>query len=107
MRIEYVSKGVKCDHCPWKLEIDDISGWVNKPCPDCGQNVLTQEDYVEWAKIKFAMDMINSMSDEDFEKFDAIGDGDEYVDGTIDIKDGKINIDIKANSGNLFPDESV
>jgi len=40
--------GIKCDHCDFKdetVEFKDYGLWLNKPCPKCGENLLTREDY--------------------------------------------------------------
>jgi len=38
--------GIKCDECFWrKPEETNIGSWLNKPCPNCGANVLTDEDW--------------------------------------------------------------
>lgn len=42
--------GIKCDNkdCNYKdmsVKMEDYDKWLNKPCPECGQNLLTQEDY--------------------------------------------------------------
>lgn len=39
--------GIKCDHCDYRKEgvkFEDYPQWLNKPCPKCGANLLTQED---------------------------------------------------------------
>lgn len=28
-----------------EIEYDEIESWVDKPCPECGINLLTREDY--------------------------------------------------------------
>jgi predicted nucleic acid-binding Zn-ribbon protein len=43
-------KGIKCDNkgCDYKNEdvsMSDYEKWLNKPCPKCGSNLLTQADY--------------------------------------------------------------
>lgn len=43
-------KGIKCDNpkCSYRdnsVEFDDYPNWVNKPCPLCGCNLLTEKDY--------------------------------------------------------------
>lgn len=46
--IQMIAYGIKCDHCDYKDEtvhVDDYEQWVNKPCPDCGENLLTESDY--------------------------------------------------------------
>ncbi len=40
--------GIKCDNCSYKddsVKFEDYLEWLNKPCPDCGENLLTQKDY--------------------------------------------------------------
>lgn len=43
-------KGLKCDNpaCSWRDEgitFEEYAHWLNRPCPLCGQNVLTDADY--------------------------------------------------------------
>ncbi len=42
-------QGLKCDNpnCDWNdtsIQFEDYPEWLNKPCPKCGQVVLTQKD---------------------------------------------------------------
>ena len=42
--------GIKCDNksCDFadqSVTVDDYPNWVNKPCPRCGENLLTEADY--------------------------------------------------------------
>lgn len=42
--------GIKCDNpnCSWRDEnvpFEEYRDWLNRPCPVCGSNLLTQEDY--------------------------------------------------------------
>ena len=42
--------GIKCDNpeCDFRddsVKYEDYPNWLNKPCPKCGQNLLTKEDY--------------------------------------------------------------
>lgn len=48
--IETVVYGIKCDNpkCGWKdmsVEYKDYPSYVNKPCPCCGSNLLTEHDF--------------------------------------------------------------
>jgi len=39
--------GIKCDSCDYKngeVKVERYDEWLNKPCPKCGSNLLTQED---------------------------------------------------------------
>lgn len=41
-------QGIKCDSCPWanmKVPASDYAQWLNKPCPCCNANLLTQADF--------------------------------------------------------------
>ena len=42
--------GIKCDNkeCNFKdmsVQFEDYDNWLNKPCPKCGCNLLTQKDF--------------------------------------------------------------
>lgn len=41
--------GIKCDAegCDYREDIqsEDYSEWVDRPCPDCGANLLTEADF--------------------------------------------------------------
>ena len=48
--IQFAIGGIKCDNlsCDYmdqSVELKDYSNWLNKPCPKCGSNLLTQADY--------------------------------------------------------------
>lgn len=47
--IEYKIHGIKCDKegCGYKdmsVKFEDYNEWLNKPCPECNSNLLTEED---------------------------------------------------------------
>ena len=50
---------IQCDNpnCNYKIPnptrdpFTDIKPYINMPCPDCGENLLTQEDYDDSIKI--------------------------------------------------------
>ena len=42
--------GIKCDNpeCSFRnddVSIDEYKNWLNKPCPECSSNLLTDTDY--------------------------------------------------------------
>lgn len=48
--MEFEISGIKCDtsHCNYRddnVKFEDYPKWINKPCPVCGGNLLTQSDY--------------------------------------------------------------
>lgn len=56
---------IECDHCEYKItnvEKDpnaDISGYVNRPCPWCRNNLLTEKDYKQYRKVMSVVNWIN------------------------------------------------
>ena len=51
--------GIKCDNkeCDFNdmtVLFEDYANWLNKPCPKCGSNLLTQKDY-DCTKLLFQM----------------------------------------------------
>ena len=43
-------RGIKCDNteCDFidmSVKYEDYNEWLNKPCPDCGANLLTEADF--------------------------------------------------------------
>lgn len=48
--------GIKCDNqnCNYadaSVPVSDYSKWINKPCPVCGSNLLTEDDYTAFMKM--------------------------------------------------------
>jgi len=48
--VEVVMSGIKCDnpscdHFEKDVPFENYSEYVDKPCPKCGENLLTQEDF--------------------------------------------------------------
>jgi hypothetical protein len=41
------------------VQSEDYKDWVNKPCPECGENLLTAEDYKMVQLIMLSADLIN------------------------------------------------
>lgn len=59
---------IVCDNntsCDFKIKNptgdinEDISGFLNMPCPQCGTNLLTQADYIASEKIRKVVNRIN------------------------------------------------
>ena len=49
-QIQMTVSGIRCDNktCDYLDEdvtLDQFPEYINKPCPKCGENLLTQEDY--------------------------------------------------------------
>lgn len=56
--------GIKCDNlsCSYideSVQMEDYDKWVNKPCPKCGANLLTEADYELVQKVVQATNIVN------------------------------------------------
>ena len=61
--------GIKCDNpkCDFKdmsVKLENYNEWVNKPCPKCGENLLTQEDFDNTMMLISLIDSINEILSE-------------------------------------------
>ena len=59
--------GIKCDNpnCDYinpDVKISEYEDWLNKPCPKCGANLLTEEDY---GKVKMLMAIVGMVDEMD------------------------------------------
>lgn len=46
--MEVTISGLKCDHCTYRddsVPFTDYKDSIGKPCPECGNSLLTQADY--------------------------------------------------------------
>ena len=58
--------GIKCDNpeCSYRddeVKYEDYIHWLNKPCPECGSNLLTEADYNIVLKMVKAVNFINRL----------------------------------------------
>ncbi len=64
--------GLKCDNTNCDFEddtpLEDYKKSIGKPCPKCGDNLLTQEDYDKTMEIIDSMEILNMYSQEDLSK---------------------------------------
>jgi hypothetical protein len=79
--------GLKCDSCDYSdpsVKLEDYEKSIGKPCPKCGESLLTQEDYDGVMQIVQAVEMLNGFSDADL---DAIAGNlsEDEIDGALDM----------------------
>lgn len=82
--IEFTQSGIKCDNpeCNWRddnVKAEDYKDWIDKPCPNCEANLLTQEDYESGLKFEAAVDFINTLSIEELEQMGKLFDMEDVV----------------------------
>lgn len=68
------SGGLKCDNpsCDFvdeSIKREDYEQWVNAPCPKCGENLLTEEDYNNVLALQYTIEFLNTLSPEELEAF--------------------------------------
>lgn len=92
--VEFNIKGIKCDNpkCDYKNDnvvVKEYNQWLNKPCPKCGANILTQEDYDNVMMLMSFTDFVNDILPErkDDEK---IFEMPVIMNGTGEIKLGEV-----------------
>jgi predicted nucleic acid-binding Zn-ribbon protein len=73
--LQLTIKGIKCDNpdCDYRnedVQLSDYEKWLNKPCPKCGNNLLTQADYETAQALFAATEILNGVlpKSEDDEK---------------------------------------
>lgn len=63
--IETLGSGLVCDSetCEYsydvKIDIKDLHNYVDAPCPKCGENLLTEEDYVHHKYLHKMIRLVN------------------------------------------------
>jgi len=61
-------KGLKCDHCDYRddtVERYQYESMINRACPECGENLLTLEDYNNVLVLENAVKSVNSFTEEE------------------------------------------
>lgn len=51
----------KCDFTDMSVQVEDYKQWLNKPCPECGENLLTEEDYRNTQFLVGLVELVNSI----------------------------------------------
>ena len=85
--LEMNISGLKCDNCDYRddsVPLSDYESSINKPCPQCGESLLTQEDYDSVMQMVQAVEMINGFSEADLEKI-AGNLSSEEIDAALDM----------------------
>jgi len=64
--------GIFCDNpaCDWEdntITREECKEWINRPCPKCGENVLTLEDYLQMELFLKSLEIVSNMTDEQIE----------------------------------------
>ena len=58
-----------CDYVDFTVPLEEYPNWVNKPCPKCGENLLTEQAYEQ---VKAIMEIYNIIKDVEFDEEDLV-----------------------------------
>ena len=74
----------KCDYADPTVQYEEYPNWINKPCPACGENLLTEKAYKD---VKMIMDSFEKIKDQDFDESELVkGIGTFGKDGLIKVE---------------------
>ena len=94
--LEINISGIKCDNpnCDFEdmsVKVEDYDKWLNKPCPQCGENLLTDDDY---RNVQFLLGMAELAN----KIYPKIEDNESIAKATINMDGtGNINVTIDDN----------
>jgi hypothetical protein len=75
-----ICDNTECDYKDDNVKVKDYKKWLNRPCPKCSQNLLTQYDYNNLLLITGCIKMLNALSDKEYEaRFGPIIKNDKHV----------------------------
>lgn len=82
--------GLKCDKpgCGYRNEdipVNEYADWINRPCPLCGSNLLTEADYKSFMKVLSVINFINSLFSRLPKPLLKLFETDTEVEGTVDF----------------------
>lgn len=102
--IKITDSGLICDNpsCDWideTIKDEDLLDWVNKPCPKCGDNVLTEKDYINLLKLNKIVDYVNLLTE--FDNVNKDLKRPSFITTPMDEIVDKLN-DIHINNNGLF-----
>lgn len=91
--IEITQSGIKCDNpdCDFRddsVKSDEYEKWLNVPCPKCGQNLLTEEDFNTAEMLKLSADFINTLSVDELKELSKIAEDNGIMNDPV-FKDTK------------------
>ncbi|MCK9574825.1 MAG: hypothetical protein WC979_02780 [Candidatus Pacearchaeota archaeon] len=108
VNVEIESNGIKCDNpkCGWQdntvlwTDADAvIAEWLNKPCPQCGANLLTEADAALIKTLYDIISQVNEMDESKLKEFAKIAEGEDFgevVRATIEMNGtGNVEFNIK------------
>ena len=104
--MEVTEGGIQCDNpsCDWEDEtvtFENSKEWINRPCPKCGENLLTEEDYHRSEVLHATVDFMKTLTPEDMEALQKISlkDNPELQQIIDQLPEGPAMVQIQAHNG--------
>lgn len=96
--VEMTSGGIvcdnpKCDYTDETVTVEMYQDYLNKPCPKCGDNLLTEEDFELAMRIRSLGNFLNSLSAEQIEEFNKA----QGYEVKPELKDKKMQVTFHAH----------
>jgi len=106
-RVGVKISGLTCDNtaCDYQNDVpfEEYENWLNKPCPKCGENLLTQDDLDTTLALNALVKMFNEMSEEELADLipNSSKEANEEFCEENDLPSGteRVSIKIKVNNG--------
>lgn len=75
--IEFTGGGIVCDNptCDYEdntVLVEDYKDWINKPCPKCGENLLTEQDLIDHNFFMEIANLLNRLSPEQIQELSSM-----------------------------------
>jgi hypothetical protein len=58
----------KCDFVDKSVTSDDYELWLNKPCPKCGENLLTEDDFMLAKAFQLTAEKLQNISEDELRR---------------------------------------
>lgn len=65
-KITVTSSGIKCDNCDFvdeDVQFESFNDWVDEPCPNCSENLLTASHLSDLKSFMTTAQSVNTMID--------------------------------------------
>ena len=96
--IDLISTKLKCDSCDYiesDLDNNNLENYINKFCPKCGENLLTQDDYDQQNLLLGVISLMN-LANEALEKEADLNT--KKVKTNVGVHNNILSIEIEGNS---------
>lgn len=90
LHTEILCDNEQCDFVEENVAVSSLKEWVNRPCPKCGENLLTEQDYENSLVVDKTMEMLRRLSPNKIKMmYDAVPpEAREAISEALGLKDG-------------------